>query len=168
MSFDLESTAPYFKGKVRQVPFSTIFFVPLLNACSEHHVVVLSKDHDGYVMGEILRFSSLLLTSRYHAQVLATGTSVPAVAVSMDERLDNLAAELDVPRELLLHVDQKDLAERILMALDYAQDNRDAIEQRLDGAHARLEGVLDDMAGEFALYTSARSGRQRDYSGMAK
>ena len=254
MSFDLESTAPYFEGKVRQVSFSTIFFIPLLKACSEHHVVVLcegstfkskfadaltlysceaagvaraqgkpciayggevgqmepylertvrdlcsdvyfmarseasyedarnlglqawrgtdtawtfdipvvlSKNHDGYVMGEILRSSSLLLTSRYHAQVLATGANVPTVAVSMDERLDNLAAELGAPRDLLLHVGQEDLAERILIALDYAQDNRDAIEQCLDDAHARLEGVLSDMAGEFASFLSAGSRSER-------
>ena len=121
--------------------------------------VVLAKNYDGYVMGEILRSSSLLLTSRYHAQVLATGASVPAVAVSMDERLDNLAAELGTPRDLLLHVGQEDLAERILIALDCAQDNRDAIEQCLDGAHARLEGVLSDIAGEFASYLSARAVR---------
>lgn len=114
--------------------------------------VVLSKHHDGYVMGEILRSSSLLLTSRYHAQVLATGANVPAVAVSMDERLDNLAAELGMPSELLLHVGQSDLAERILVALDYAQDNREAIEERLGDARRHLEAVLGSMAEEFVRH----------------
>lgn len=114
--------------------------------------VVLSKRTDGYVMGEILRTSSLLLTSRYHAQVLATGANVPAVAVSMDERLDNLSAELGTPHELLLHVGQDDLAERVLVALDHAQDNRDAIALHLADARTRLEAVLGEMAEEFTSF----------------
>lgn len=118
--------------------------------------VVLSKDRDGYVMGEILRSSSLLLTSRYHAQVLATATNVPSVAVSMDERLDNLSSELDLPDELLLHVGQNDLAERSLLALDFAQDNREAIVNRLDEGRKRLEGVLGDMSNEFVAYLSSQ------------
>lgn len=117
--------------------------------------IVLSKHNDGYVIGEILRSSSLLLTSRYHAQVLATGANVPAVAVSMDERLENLSAELGTPGELLLHVDQDDLAERVLLALDYAQDNRDAIAGQLADARTRLETVLADMAQKFAAYLSS-------------
>lgn len=122
--------------------------------------VVLSKHHDGYTMGEVLRSSSLLLTSRYHAQVLATGAGVPAVAVSMDERLDNLSAELETPRELLLHVDQDNLAERVLMALDYAQDHRNIIADCLVDAHARLETELAAMAAEFGSYLETKLDRR--------
>ncbi len=43
MSLNCTSTAPYFEGKARQIPFSTIFFGTLLKACSEHHVVVLCE-----------------------------------------------------------------------------------------------------------------------------
>lgn len=118
--------------------------------------VMLSKDLDGYVIGEVLRACSVLLTSRYHAQVLATGSDVPAVAVSMDERLDNLADELGMPPELLLHVDDEDLAERALHALAFAWDNRDAIAAQLAESRERLEGELATMADEFASHVKSK------------
>ena len=43
MSFDLESTAPYFAGTACQFPFTTVFFLPLLKACSQHHVAILCE-----------------------------------------------------------------------------------------------------------------------------
>ena len=76
-----------------------------LNALMGGHVpLLLSKDLDGFAITEVLRRLSLLVTSRYHAQVLATGALVPAVAVSMDERLDNLAQDLGTHDCQLLHV----------------------------------------------------------------
>lgn len=118
--------------------------------------ILLSRDQNGFVLGEVLRSCGLLLTSRYHAQVLATGADVPSVAVSMDERLDNLNKELSLPSELLLHVDQPDLAERILLALDYAQDNRDAISSHLAKARIGLEDSLRDMQRWFVDHLADR------------
>ena len=117
--------------------------------------LVLSNDHDGFVISEVLRSLSVLATSRYHAQVLATGASVPAVAVSMDERLDNLAQELNVPGELLLHVDEKDLVARLLLALDYAIENRAAILQRLDEARTAALETVKDMSDWFARFVKS-------------
>lgn len=112
--------------------------------------VLLSRDHDGYMLGEVLRSLSLLVTSRYHAQVLAAKADVPAVSVSMDERLDNLVDELGLPEDLLLHVDQPDLGPRILVALDYARDNRKELSAHLQARHAELAVLLDDMTRWFA------------------
>lgn len=114
--------------------------------------VVLSNELDGYVIGEVLRSLSLLVTSRYHAQVLATGANVPAVAVSMDERLDNLAEEFGLPGELLMHVDQPDLAERILIGLDCARDSKVELQRKLAAKRAELTALLNDMTGWFADY----------------
>ena len=36
MSFDLKSTVPYFAETAHQFPFTTVFFLPLLKACSQH------------------------------------------------------------------------------------------------------------------------------------
>ena len=114
--------------------------------------VLLSKRLDGYAIGSALRTLDVLLTSRYHAQVLASGANVPTVAVSMDERLDNLADELGMPGDLLLHVGDSDLAPRILLALDYASDNRDAISAQVAKRREELIAMLDDMAQWFAEY----------------
>ena len=74
----------------------------------------------------------------------------------MDERLDNLNRELSLPSELLLHVGQPDLAERILLALDYAQDSRDAISSHLAKERMRLEGNLQDMQRWFVDHLADR------------
>ena len=107
--------------------------------------LILSRDHDGYAISEILRSLSLLVTTRYHAQVLATDALVPTVAVSMDERLDNLSQELGTPSDLLLHVDDADLGPRILVALDYAQDNRARIQAQLATSREALQQKFDAM-----------------------
>lgn len=127
--------------------------------------VVLSKDHDGFVMGEVLRSAEMLVTSRYHAQVLATDAHVPAVAVSMDERLDNLAAEFELPDELLLHVDDSDLAPRVLLALDFAYDNHDDISARLANGRVQMLATLSQMGEWFRQYLEERGIRVPDAHG---
>lgn len=114
--------------------------------------VLLSRDHDGFVLSEVLQSLSLLLTSRYHAQVLASNANVPAVAVSMDERLNNLLDELDLPGDLLLHVDEPDLAPRILLALDFAQDNLEELSKHIGERRAELVSLLDNMMGWLVEY----------------
>lgn len=120
--------------------------------------IFLSSDHDGFVMSALLRSLSLLVTSRYHAQVLATGAYVPTVAVSMDERLDNLAGELGTDPGLLLHVDDADLGPRVLVALDQACDNADSIREGLAGAYATVCAKLDDMGSWFVRELSSVEG----------
>ena len=112
--------------------------------------IVLSRDYDGYVIGEVLRSLSLLVTSRYHAQVLAMGADVPAVAVSMDERLDNLAQEFDLPSSLLMHVGDTDLAARVLIGLDFAWNCKSELAASISAGRAVMESRLGDMAGWFA------------------
>ncbi len=118
--------------------------------------IVTSRETDGFVISELLRSLSLLVTSRYHAQVLASSTFVPAVAVSMDERLDNLASELGVGSDLLLHVNDADLAPRLLLALDYAHENHDAISATLSSSVESSVTTLQDMGSWFVDYV--RSG----------
>lgn len=74
------------------------------------------------------------------------------VAVSMDERLDNLAVELDAPDELLLRVDDPDLAPKILLGLDYACENRDAIASSLAERVAVMQDEARKQAAWFASY----------------
>ena len=112
--------------------------------------LVLSNEHNGYVIAAALRSLSLLATSRYHAQVLATRALVPAVAVSMDERLDNLSRELGTGRDQLLHVDDADLAPRLLLALDDtwadAARIKETLAQGLEAAEASLDAMDEWLA----------------------
>jgi len=68
--------------------------------------------------------------------------NVPAVGISMDERLDNLAEELGTDARQLLHVNDADLGPRLL-ALDYAWDNAPAIRQQLEKSLAECISTLD-------------------------
>ncbi len=111
--------------------------------------LVLSKDTDGYFISELLRSLSLLVTSRYHAQVLAIDGLVPTVAVSMDERLDNLSAELGAQKNLLLHVDDADLAPRLLLALDYAYENSEELAETIADVRESAKATLQDMVSWF-------------------
>ena len=107
--------------------------------------LLLSADYDGYVMTAVLRALSLLVTSRYHAQVLASGALVPAIAVSMDERLEHLSAELGCDPRLLFGVEEADLAPKLLLALDYAHAHATAIRSDLAMALASEQSRLQDM-----------------------
>ncbi len=92
--------------------------------------VIVSDEHDMYAMISVLRQSSLLLSSRYHAIVCTMPAGVPSVGVTMDERIRNLMADRGQP-QLALTVDQPDLAV---------------------AAHARLEEVWRDReATTFAI-----------------
>lgn len=111
--------------------------------------VLLSKNLDGHVIGEALRSLGLLLTSRYHAQVLAAGTNVPAVGVTIDERIANLDEEFGLPSEMLLGVDDENLAVSVLGALEYAHENRDALGEAIAEGRAAMTARLDDMSAWF-------------------
>jgi polysaccharide pyruvyl transferase WcaK-like protein len=107
--------------------------------------LILASEQNGFTIAAALRSLSLLATSRYHAQVLATGALVPAVAVSMDERLDNLARELRTDARQLLHVEDADLAPRLLLAMDFAWEQAPAIRDVLAASLARSRDTLDAM-----------------------
>jgi len=120
--------------------------------------LLVSSECDVFVMSAALRSLSLLVTSRYHAQVISAASQVPAVAVTMDERLTNLTEELGTDSELLLSVNDPDLAPRLLVALDRAWDNADAVRaqiaQGVQVALARLDGMgewLRAQVGEALL-----------------
>ena len=145
----------------RQVPFGTLFFAKLFEACSLNHVIVLCE-------GSTLKskFADALTLYSCEAAGIARAQGKPCIAFgseigamnpsieraardlcsnAMDERLDNLADELGTRDELLLHVDDAYLAERVLIGLDSAYENRIAIAQSLADAEARFRTRLRDM-----------------------
>lgn len=69
-------------------------------------------------MVALLRGLDALVTSRYHACVLSMGGAVPQMAISHDERLASIYAEIGIDREYLLHYRQPDLSEQLLPKFD--------------------------------------------------
>ncbi len=110
----------------------------------------LSSDHNGYEMAAVLRQLSLLVTSRYHAEVLSMQEAVPCIAVSMDERLDNLMQEMNMVRFQLLHVDDPALSAELSCALEYVWSNRTQIKKETGQQYARYQHTLDQM-GDFLV-----------------
>lgn len=103
---------------------------------------VLAANEDGYVISQVLERLGLLVTSRYHAQVLAMRAQVPTVSVSMDERLANMAEDLGFSDRLLLDVADGGLAAKLRAAMGWADENRVAI-------GARIASCREGFIGQF-------------------
>ncbi|HUB01603.1 MAG TPA: polysaccharide pyruvyl transferase family protein [Terriglobales bacterium] len=79
--------------------------------------VLTSEDYNMYELVSILRACRLMVSSRYHGIVTSMPALVPSAGITMDERIRNLMNERG-QRELLMQVDDPDLAERTLAALE--------------------------------------------------
>ena len=79
--------------------------------------ILTSEDYNMYQLVSILRACHLMVSSRYHGIVTSMPALVPSAGITMDERIRNLMNER-WHRELLMNVDDPDLAERTLAALE--------------------------------------------------
>src|SRR5256885_10455336 len=79
--------------------------------------VFSSEQYDMYQMVSILRAGHMMASSRFHGIVTSMPALVPSAGITMDERIRNLMNERG-HRELLMNVDDPDLAERTLAALE--------------------------------------------------
>ena len=79
--------------------------------------ILTSEDYDMYQLVSILRACHMMVSSRYHGIVTSMPGRVPSAGITMDERIRNLMNERG-HRELLMNVDDPDLAERTLAALE--------------------------------------------------
>jgi polysaccharide pyruvyl transferase WcaK-like protein len=79
--------------------------------------ILTSEDYNMYEMVSILRACHLMVSSRYHGIVTSMPALVPSAGITMDERIGNLMNERG-HAELLMNVDDPDLAERTLAALE--------------------------------------------------
>lgn len=90
--------------------------------------VFVSDEHDMYRLVSILRHAQLLVSSRFHAIVSTLPAGVPAVGVTMDERIANLLQDAGHP-ELLLKVNDGDLATRLFDTMRSAYARREQLRQ---------------------------------------
>lgn len=100
----------------------------LAEALGAAPAVLVSDEHDLHALVSVLREARWLVSSRYHAIVCSTSAGVPAVGVTMDERIANLLEDRG-QADLLLRVDDPDLDAAIgdgLERLDAARERRSA------------------------------------------
>jgi len=79
--------------------------------------VLTSEDYNMYELVSILRVCRFMVSSRYHGIVTSMPALVPSAGITMDERIRNLMNERG-HKDLLMNVDDPDLAERTLAALE--------------------------------------------------
>jgi polysaccharide pyruvyl transferase WcaK-like protein len=82
--------------------------------------VLTSDEHNMYQLVSILRACRMMLSSRYHGIVTSMPALVPSAGITMDERIRNLMNERG-HKELLMNVDDRDLEERTLAALEIVE-----------------------------------------------
>jgi len=89
-----------------------------------------------YEIVSILRVCHRMLSSRYHAIVTSMPAGVLSTGVTMDERIRNLMRERG-HEHLFSDVDDPDLADRIVVALDALDKQEDEIRDAMGGTVAR-------------------------------
>jgi polysaccharide pyruvyl transferase WcaK-like protein len=98
--------------------------------------VFSSETFDMYQLVSVLRASDRILSSRYHAIVTSMPAGVPSAGVTMDERIRNLMRERG-HEHLLMRVDETDLAEKIVRALESLDAEADEISDSMPRTVAR-------------------------------
>lgn len=88
--------------------------------------VLGSGDHDMHALVSVLREARWLVSSRYHAIVCSTSAGVPALGVTMDERIANLLEERG-QGDLLLRVDDPDLGAGVADGLERLEADRERV-----------------------------------------
>jgi polysaccharide pyruvyl transferase WcaK-like protein len=79
--------------------------------------VLTSDQYNMYELVSILRSCHMMASSRYHGIVTSMPALVPSAGITMDERIRNLMRERGHP-ELLMNVDDPDLEQKLLAALE--------------------------------------------------
>jgi polysaccharide pyruvyl transferase WcaK-like protein len=103
----------------------------------------------------ILRASERILSSRYHAIVTSMPAGIPSAGVTMDERIRNLMRERG-HEHLLMRVDEADLADKIVVALNALDTETDAIRDGMEGTVARNLQMMARMGTYFEEQVAKR------------
>jgi polysaccharide pyruvyl transferase WcaK-like protein len=79
--------------------------------------VLTSDEYNMYELVSILRACHMMASSRYHGIVTSMPALVPSAGITMDERIRNLMRDRG-HQELLMNVDDPDLEQKLLAALE--------------------------------------------------
>jgi polysaccharide pyruvyl transferase WcaK-like protein len=110
--------------------------------------LLTSDDYNIYELVSILRACHMMVSSRYHGIVTSMPGLVPSAGVTMDERIRNLMKERD-HEHLLMNVDDPDLEEKLLIAMDTLCKGREAIAAGIGQTVARNLKVMARMGVYF-------------------
>ncbi len=114
-----------------------------------------SDQFNMFELVSILRTTDRILSSRYHAIVTSMPAGIPSAGVTMDERIRNLMRERG-HEHLLMRVDDADLADRIVMALNALDSETDAIRDGMEGTVARNLQMMARMGTYFEEQVAKR------------
>ena len=118
------------------------------SALSPRPPVFVSDTYTMYDLVSILRNSSLMVSSRFHAIVTSMPALVPSAGITMDERIRNLMDERG-HGDLLLEVGDPDLGEKLLATLLRLERDREAISNEIGHAVARQLRLMGQMGIAF-------------------
>jgi polysaccharide pyruvyl transferase WcaK-like protein len=104
--------------------------------------VLTSDEYNMYELVSILRACHMMASSRYHGIVTSMPALVPSAGITMDERIRNLMRERR-HQELLMNVDDPDLEQKLLAALETLATDGERI---ADGIAATVVKNLKLMA----------------------
>jgi polysaccharide pyruvyl transferase WcaK-like protein len=107
-----------------------------------------SDDYDMYQLVSLLRAGHWMVSSRYHAIVTSMPALVPSAGITMDERIRNLMRERN-HRHLLLEVDDPDLEQKLLEALEKLRNECEAIRDGIGRTVARNLKLMARMGVYF-------------------
>jgi polysaccharide pyruvyl transferase WcaK-like protein len=117
--------------------------------------VFASDQFNMYELVSILRTSSLVLSSRYHAIVTSMPAGVPSAGVTMDERIRNLMRERG-HEHLLMRVDEPGLADKIVAALRALDEQSEEIRDAMGQTVARNLQLMARMGTYFEEQVARR------------
>src|SRR5580692_3029638 len=108
-----------------------------------------------YELVSVLRACDRIVSSRYHAIVTSMPAGAPSAGVTMDERIRNLMRERG-HEHLLMRVDDADLADKIVVALNALDSETDAIRDGMEGTVARNLQMMARMGTYFEEQVAKR------------
>ncbi len=117
--------------------------------------VFASNELNMYELVSILRACHRMLSSRFHAIVTSMPAGVLSAGITMDERIRNLMRQRGHPH-LLMNVDEPDLAEKIVRALNALDAEADEIRRSMKKVVAQNIRLMARMG----VYFEERVARQ--------
>ena len=106
--------------------------------------VFASDEYDMFQLVSILRWCSLMVSSRYHGIVTTMPAQVASAGVTMDERIPNLMNERG-HEHLLLTVDDPALETKLLSVMETLLAEQDAVREAIGRAVVRNLKVMARM-----------------------
>ncbi len=111
----------------------------------KNSAVFVSGEYDIHEIASIIKYSSMLISSRYHAIVISMSSLIPSAGISMDERIENLMNERG-DSDLCVTVDEEDLSRKISIMLNKLSNNKQVIQHHVSINLSRQLKQMDEMA----------------------